>query len=172
MTMLLTAVAAGVPNVGTPLGAVMAAPLAAVRVDFDATVVYVALLFVALMLVLNRVLFIPLLRVFELRERRTEGARAEARAIQEQAGELLLRVEREVERVQRVATAERDRIRSETAQLEATILDEARSAASRIIEEGRARITAEVAELQRDIEARTPQLVREIAAGALGREVQ
>lgn len=172
MTMLLTAVAAGAPHVGTPLGAVMAAPLASVRVDFDATVVYAALLFVALMLVLNRVLFIPLLRVFELRERRTEGARAEAREIQEQAGELLLRVEREVERVQRVATAERDRIRSETAQLEATILDEARSAANRIIEEGRARITAEVAELQRDIEARTPQLVREIAAGALGREVQ
>ncbi len=171
MTMLLTEVAAGVPAVKAPLGALVAAPLASVRVDFDATFVYAALLFVALMLALNRILFIPLLKVFELRERRTEGARAEARALQEQAGELLLRVEREVERVQRVAAAERDRVRSETSRLEAAILEEARSAANRIVEEGRARIAAEVAQLQREIEARSPQLVREIAASALGREV-
>jgi hypothetical protein len=60
MTMLLTEVAAGVPAVKAPLGALVAAPLASVRVDFDATFVYAALLFVALMLALNRILFIPL----------------------------------------------------------------------------------------------------------------
>lgn len=171
MTMLLTAVATGVSSAGLVPGSVLAAPLAAVRVDFDATVIYAALLFVALMLVLNRVLFTPLLRVFELREQRTQGARAEARELQEQAGKLLRRVEREVERVQRVAAAERDRLRTETAQLEATILDEARAAANRIVEEGRARVAAELGEISRDLDARSGQLAREIAATALGREV-
>jgi F-type H+-transporting ATPase subunit b len=172
MTMLSTAFATGAVAPGTLSGAVTAAPiLAAVRVDFDASVVYAALLFVALMLVLNRVLFLPMLRVFELREQRTEGARAEARDLQERAGELLVRVEREVERVQRVATAERDRIRAETAKLEATILAEARTAATRIVEEGRARVSAELDGLRRELEAKTPQLAREIAVGALGREV-
>ncbi|MBN2192234.1 MAG: ATP synthase F0 subunit B [Polyangiaceae bacterium] len=169
--MLSTAVATGVPDAGLVLGAVTAAPLAAVRVDFDATVVYAALLFVTLMLVLNRILFAPLLKVFEARERRTSGARAEARRFQEEAGELLLRVEREVERIQRVATAERDRIRSETAKLEATILAEARAAADRIVDEGRAKTAYELAALRRDLEVRTPQLASEIATRALGREV-
>ena len=71
--------------------------------DFDLTFVLQMLLFAALIVVLRPLLFEPVLRVFEERERRTEGARAEARQMQEEAGELLSRYEGELARVHEVA---------------------------------------------------------------------
>jgi F-type H+-transporting ATPase subunit b len=142
-----------------------------VSVDFDRSFLGQMAVFATLLLVLKPLLFDPVLRVFEERERRTEGARATARELQEQAGELLRRYEVEIERVHRVAAEERDKIRAETARLEAEILAEARAAAAKILEEGRARISEEVHAVQFDLGRQSERLAREIAARVLGREV-
>ena len=86
-----------------------------------------------LIVVLKPLLFDPVLKVFALREERTEGARATARELQEKAGELLQRYEKELERVKQVAADERDILRSETTKLKAEILGEAREATTRIM---------------------------------------
>ena len=148
------------------------APLAAVRVDFDKTVIYAAVIFLALAFVLQPLLFEPLLKIFELREKRTDGARAEARKMQEQAGELLTKVDRELDRIRRTAAEEREKVRVETSKLEARILEEARESTTRIVVEGRSRIDAEVQRVHRELEARTEQVAREVASAVLGREVQ
>src|SRR5690606_19083742 len=109
----------------------------AVNVDFDALFVVQMLMFIALVVVLKPLLFDPVLRVFEERELRTDGAREEARNMQRKAGELLVQYEAELRRVGEVAAKERDRIRAETAKLEAQILSEAREATARTIEHGR-----------------------------------
>lgn len=114
-----------------------------VNLDFDNTVILQAILFTVLLLILKPLLFDPMLRIFALREELTEGARTTARNLQEQAGDLLTKYEEELGRVARVAAAERDRSRAETARLESEILGEAREATTRILEEGRARIAAE-----------------------------
>jgi F0F1-type ATP synthase membrane subunit b/b' len=57
--------------------------------DFDLTFVLMMVVFAALIVVLKPLLFEPVLRVFEEREKRTEGARDSARAMQEEAGALL-----------------------------------------------------------------------------------
>ena len=57
---------------------------------------------------LKPLLFDPVLKVFSLREERTEGARATARELQEKAGELLQKYEKELERVHQVAAEERE----------------------------------------------------------------
>jgi len=150
----------------------LAAPLAAVRVDFDMTVIYTAVLFCVLALVLEPWLFEPLLRVFELRNQRTEGARAEARALQERAGVLLRKVDVEVDRIRRTASQEREAVRAETAHLEATILAEARESAARIVEEGRQRVQAELERTRGSLDQEARRLGREIAAAALDREVR
>jgi F-type H+-transporting ATPase subunit b len=148
------------------------APLAAVRVDLDLTVLYAAVLFIALAFILQPLLFDPLLKIFELRERRTDGARVEARVMQEQAGKLLRKVDRELDRIRRSAAEERERIRVETARIEAQILEEARESTAQIVAEGRQRIEAETSGLQAELSSLTEQMAREVATAVLGREVR
>src|SRR5947209_8521378 len=111
---------------------------------------------------LKPLLFDPLLRVFEERERRTEGAKAEARDMDAEAGELLLRYESALNKVRQEAGLERERLRGETAKLEARIMNEAREETTRIIEEGKARIATEVDQLRRELEASKPELAAKI----------
>jgi F-type H+-transporting ATPase subunit b len=142
-----------------------------VSIDFDRTVLVQMVLFVFLMLVLAPLLFRPLLRLFEERENRTEGAREEARTMQDMAADLLARYEEELGRVQEVASAEREKLRAETLRLEAKILDEARLATSNIVEEGRRRVSTEIGRMRSALDAQSSQISREIAVRVLGREV-
>jgi F-type H+-transporting ATPase subunit b len=139
--------------------------------DFDKTVIYQAVLFTFLILVLKPLLFDPMLKIFALREERTEGAKAEARKMQEKAGELLREYEAELARVQQTAAEERQKLRNETAKLEAEILDQAREVTTRIIEDGRRRIADEVNKIRFDLGRESERMSRDIAAKVLGREV-
>jgi len=143
----------------------------AVNVDLDLTFLGQMLVFAALILVLKPLLFDPVLGLFQERERRTEGARAEARRMQEKAGELLREYEREMEKVHRVAGEERDRMRAETARLEAHELREAHAVADKIVDEGRQRILEEIHEVKFDLGRNSERLARDIAGRVLGREV-
>jgi F-type H+-transporting ATPase subunit b len=140
-----------------------------VTLDFDNTVVFQIAIFVVLMFVLEPLLFAPILRIFAAREERTEGARARARELEEKAGELLERYEREVERVNRVAAEEREHLRAETTKLEAEILRQARQAAARIVEDGRRRTAEEVARIRFDLGKESERISQEIVTQVLGR---
>jgi F-type H+-transporting ATPase subunit b len=165
---------AGLLTATVPFTSTLAAPLAAaaggVTLDLDKTVMVQMVLFMVLIVVLKPLLFDPLLRVFEQREQRTEGARAEARVLQEKAGDLLRKCEKELERLRQVATEERERLRSETSKLEAEILSEAREASNKIVEEGRSRIEMEIQAIETELSARTGELARSMASRVLGRE--
>lgn len=143
-----------------------------VTIDFDRTVFVQMGLFVLLMLVLGPLLFRPLLRLFEEREKRTEGARDEARAMQEKAASLLTRYEEELSRVQKVAAAEREKLRTETLRLEAKILEEARVATTKIVDEGRLRLDLELSRMRVELERQSSDITQEIALRVLGREVK
>jgi F-type H+-transporting ATPase subunit b len=139
-----------------------------VTLDFDNTVVFQIAIFVILMFVLEPLLFQPVLRIFAAREERTEGAKAKARELEEKAGELLRRYEREIERVNRVAAEERDRLRTETTKLEADILREAREASARIVEDGRRRSAEEVARVRFDLGKESEKISQELVGRVLG----
>jgi F-type H+-transporting ATPase subunit b len=141
-----------------------------VTLDFDNTVILQAALFTALLLILKPLLFDPVLRVFALREERTEGARAVAREMQERAGELLTQYEKEIAKVSAVAAEERDKMRAETAKLEAEIMREARDAAAKIIEQGRKRIETEVNAIRGELGRETERASELIVARVLDKE--
>jgi len=141
-----------------------------VSLDLDNTIVFQLGIFLVLMLVLEPLLFNPVLRIFALREERTEGERSRARTLEEEAGALLERYEREVARVNQVASEERDRARAETAKLEAEILEEARRSVGRIVEEGRTRINEEVQKMRFDLGRESERLAQDVAGRVLGRE--
>ncbi|HEV8244126.1 MAG TPA: ATP synthase F0 subunit B [Polyangiaceae bacterium] len=159
-----------VPASGTAFDAVLGMSSGG-WLDFDKTVIYQMVLFLALMLILKPLLFDPVLKVFALREERTEGARAQARELQERAGELLRQYESELARVHQVAAEERQHLRAETAKLEADILKQAREATGRIIEDGRKRIEEEVNGIRFDLGRESEKMSQQIVARVLGREV-
>jgi F-type H+-transporting ATPase subunit b len=143
----------------------------AINLALDLSFLAQLVLFGVFITLMKPLLFDPLLKVFEERERRTEGAKKEAKAMDEEAGELLKKYEEELAKVRREAGAERERLRAETARVEAKIMEEARAETVKIIEQGHARITTEVAQLRKELEASKPELARQIAARILGREV-
>jgi F-type H+-transporting ATPase subunit b len=143
----------------------------AVNLDFDLTVLGQMVIFAVFVTVLKPVLFDPLLKLFEERERRTEGAKLLARRMDERAGELLKRYETELEAVRRLATEEREKLRAEGAQLEAKILAEARAETAKIIEDGKAKIAREATVIRKELLIKSSELAREIAGRVLGREI-
>lgn len=143
----------------------------ALSVDFDLTFLAQFVLFTTFVIVLRPLLFEPLMRVFEERERRTDGMRHRARELDAEAGELATRYDAELDRVRREASVERERMRAETARVEAKIMADAREETARIIEAGKAHIAAEVASLRQELVSGRPELTAQIASRILGREV-
>ena len=141
-----------------------------IDLDFNNVVLFQFVIFIFLIAVLKPLLFDPMLKVFGLREERTEGARNTARELEERAGELLTRYEAELSRVNQAAAEERDRLRAETSKLESTILNEARDAAAKIVGEGRRRIETEVNAIRFDLGKQSERLAGDIATRVLGRE--
>jgi F-type H+-transporting ATPase subunit b len=142
-----------------------------VVMDIDRSVLVQMAVFVMLTLILSPLLFKPVLRLFEERERRTEGARAAARAMQEKAEQVLQRYQTKLDEVKRGAAVERDRLRTETLRLEADIVEQARQANVRIVEQGRSQIQTEVSAIRRELDVYSRKIATEIGASVLGREV-
>lgn len=142
-----------------------------VEMDVDRTFLFQAAIFVVLIVVLSPLLFKPVLRLFEERERRTEGARFDARVMQDKAEKLLEKYQAKLEEVRRVAAHERERLRTETLQLESKILGDARAATAKFVEEGRARIERETAKIRAEMGTQRQAIARDISSKVLGREV-
>lgn len=152
-----------------PLGTLFAS--GGVVMDIDRTVFVQMAVFVMLTLILSPLLFKPVLRLFEERERRTEGARAAARAMQEKAEQVMQRYQTKLDDVKRAVALERDRLRNETLRLEADIVEQARQANVRIVEQGRSQIQTEVSAIRRELDVYSRKIAKEIGASVLGREV-
>jgi len=142
-----------------------------VNLDFDLTFLAHLVAFAVLVMILKPLLFDPLMKVFEERERRTEGAKLLARRMDERAGELLQRYEAELEAVRRAAGEERERLRAEGAKLEAQILAEARAEVAKLVEQGRAKLETDRKLLRAELSTRAADIARDIASRVLGREV-
>ena len=143
-----------------------------VNVDVDFSFLVQLLLFGAFIVFLKPIVFDPMLRLFEERERRTEGVRHRAREMDAKAAAFFQKYETAMEAVRRDAAKDRERLRADTAKLEAKILEEAKHESERILEEGRRTIASEVERLRKELDAARPALAAQIASKLLGREVQ
>lgn len=143
-----------------------------VNIDIDLSFVVQIVLFAFFVVVMKPILFEPLMKVFEAREKMTGGARGDAREMDQQASELVKKFDSAVEEVRQAAGKERDKLRAEAVALEAEILANAKAQSTAIIESGRARIREEMAQLRSELEAARPALAEQIASKVLGREVQ
>jgi F-type H+-transporting ATPase subunit b len=157
-------------SLGAGLLAAGVAPQA-IHVDVDLTFVVQVVLFIALTLVLKPLLFDPMLRLFEERERRIDGAKLQARKIDEKSANALGKYETEMVKARTVASAERDRIRAEGLAREQQILGTARAATTKVVDEGKRTAQAEAERVRKALKTQAAEMARDIASRVLGREV-
>jgi F-type H+-transporting ATPase subunit b len=143
-----------------------------VEVDFDLTVLFMVGIFVILWVALKPLLFDPMLKLFEERERRIDGAKLLARKIDEKSAGALTQYENEMQKGRMSATAEREKLRAEGLKHEAEILARVRAATSKTLEEGRKQMQGEMAKAKAGLEAEMPGIAADFASRALGREVR
>jgi len=144
----------------------------AISVDFDATFLVQLILFVGLTLVLKPTLFDPMLKLFEEREKRTDGAKLQARKVDERSATALTKYEEEMAKARAAANAERDKIRAEGVKREQEILGNVRSLTSKAVEDGKRAAHAEAERARAGLKSEATTLARDLAGRVLGREVQ
>jgi F-type H+-transporting ATPase subunit b len=156
---------------GVLAGGVAAAP-EAISVDFDASFLVQLVLFVILTLVLKPLLFDPMLALFEEREKRTDGAKAQARKIDEKSASALSQYEAEMAKARAAASADRDAIRAEAQKHEQEIMAGVRAKAAAAIEQGKRAAREEADRARAALRAEAAALAKDMASNLLGREVQ
>jgi F-type H+-transporting ATPase subunit b len=143
----------------------------AVNVDFDLSIVVQVVFFVFLLIVLKPLLFDPMLKLFEAREMRIDGAKLQARRMDEASAGALTKYENEMKLARASANAERDKLRGEGLKTEAEILAKVREKTAKALEEGRARVHGEVEIARSALVQDGATLAKDLAARVLGREV-
>jgi F-type H+-transporting ATPase subunit b len=144
----------------------------AINVDVDLTFVVQIVLFVALTLVLKPVLFDPMLRLFEERERRIEGAKVAARRIDEKSGAALAKYEAEMAKARTGANVERDQIRTVGLAREQQIVGAARAAATQVVDQGKRAAHLEAERARAVLKTQAAEMARDLASRVIGRDVQ
>jgi F-type H+-transporting ATPase subunit b len=86
-----------------------------VVVDLDVTLVGQIVLLLVLLAVLKPLLFEPMLKLFEERERRIDGAKLQARRLDEASAGALTKYEAEMQKARSAGNLERDKLRAEGA---------------------------------------------------------
>ena len=138
-------------------------------IDIDGTVVVQFGLFLLMAALLYGLVFKPFLRVRDERTRGIEGARTEARSLEERAAQMGTDVEARTAAARRKVEEERVQLRAEAATHEAQALGAARDAAQKAIAEARARAQKERDEARTALLAEAEPLAQKVASRVLGR---
>jgi F-type H+-transporting ATPase subunit b len=148
-----------------------AAEGSAVNVDLDASLVVQIGLFILLLVILKPLLFDPMLKLFEEREKKIEGTRREATKEDERSAKALAKYEAICAKAREEGSRERDQIRAEGQKKEAEILSLVRAQTTATIEDGRKAIASEAKAARESLGAEAKVLGQAIASRVLGREV-
>jgi F-type H+-transporting ATPase subunit b len=143
----------------------------AVNVDLDASFLVQVVIFLVLLAILKPLLFDPMLKLFEEREKRIEGTRREAAKEDKRSAEALAKYEAILAKAREAGNTESASIRGEGTKRETALLSEVRAQVTATLEEGRGGIAAAKRDASVRLGAEAQTLGREIAAKVLGRQV-
>ena len=141
-------------------------------IDIDHTLWIQLGIFLLLMIFLSKVVFGPYLKLRDAREKGIEGARGEAKQMQQGAAERVADYEGRLLQAKQRGAEEKARLRAEGADRERDILGRAREETMRSVDAARAKLHQETAKLRTDMAPRVSDLAGAVARKLLGREVQ
>lgn len=140
-------------------------------IDLDSTALVQLVIFIVTALLLSRFLFRPYLALRAQRGAGTEGAREEARRMEEAASARLADYEAGVARAKAKANAERVQLQSEAVGRDREITEAARLSSQNALEEAGTRLGIEAETARTQLAPRVREIARAIAGRILGREV-
>jgi F-type H+-transporting ATPase subunit b len=157
----------------TAAGAVMSSKAAegGVNLDLDSTLFVQAAFIIVLWLVLEPVLFKPMLRLYAEREKRIEGAMKKARRIDERSAEANAEYEDAVAKARAEGAAEREKLRSDSTRKEAALLTKVRGETQERVDAARAETELELAATRAALAPHTKAIAEDLATRVLGRGV-
>jgi F-type H+-transporting ATPase subunit b len=140
-------------------------------ISLDISVLYQIVLFVVLLLILNKVLFRPYLGLLEERERRTIGAQHDAAELEHEGARLRAQYEEKIAQAQAAGYAAREAILQDGRQQRERILSQAREEAKSILELVRRELAAALERERRLAAAEAAAVAGDMVSKVLGRRV-
>ena len=140
-------------------------------IQINITLVVQIINFLALLLLLNALLYKPVIAKIREREARIRNDREKAAELDGQVQEQEKRHQQELAIVRQTGAQEKNALTVDAKKKEAEILDKARAEASRIVEGMKASIRAEAEEVRKALEADMSRLAQSISEKILGRPV-
>ncbi len=140
-------------------------------IELNVSLFIQAVNFLVLLVVLNRILYRPILRVLEERGRKTEGARSQVESVEEQGAELMAAYEADLAVARSQARARYQEHRAKALTEAEAMLAEAKEKAEAEMARKQEELEQRRQALEQELAASEETLAREIAAKALGRAV-
>ena len=141
-------------------------------IDLDGTVfVQLAMFFIAFVL-LYALVFKPMVAVLESREQAIDGAKDEAKQLEQEVKQKQATFEAELRKVRTASGEERERLRAEGLELERKLLERVRGETTMVVNDARARLDIEARRARTELSSGRAELARQIASKVIEREVQ
>jgi F-type H+-transporting ATPase subunit b len=140
-------------------------------IQINVTLIVQIINFLVLLLVLNALLYKPIIAKIREREARIRNDREKAAELDGQVQEQERRHQQELAIVRQKGAQEKNALTVEAKKKEAEILDKARAEASRIVEDMKASIRVEAEEVRKALTAEMTPLAQSISEKILGRPV-
>ena len=113
-----------------------------------------------------------MLKLFEERERRIDGAKLAARKMDEASAAALTKYETEMKKARGAGNAEREAQRAEGLKAESEIVGKVREATTATVTKGRKDLEEDAAQVRAALKAESGALAAAMASRVLGREVR
>jgi F-type H+-transporting ATPase subunit b len=141
-------------------------------IHLDISIAYQIVLFLALWLILNKVLFRPYLNLLAEREQKTAGAQHDSSDLEHEALRLKTQYEEKIAQAQAAGYAAKEAIVQEGRQQREKILNQAREEAAGSLERVRREVAAVLDQERQRAVTEAGNVAQAMAAKVLGRAVQ
>ena len=137
--------------------------------SIDQSLIFQAVLFLALWMFLRKFLFEPHLAVMQQRTQRSEGALKEAQQVRADAESIEERYKSQLAQTRTGMMQQVDTVYRAAEEQAKALIDAARTEANQTLATMRVSLQQEIAAAKQDLEARVPEFARTIAEKLLGR---
>ena len=130
--------------------------------EVNATLGILLCLFLGLLVWLSKFLFRPMMALFEERERRIEGARAEAQALQREAQQRLEEIEARIQAAQKEARLALLALQAEGARFHREILEAAKKESAEQMRLAQASLKTQAEQIQQSLEGKQEDFSKQV----------
>lgn len=127
--------------------------------------------FIILLIILNKILYRPLMAIVAERRQAIEGSHDRAKGLEADIEDKMQRYQQQLKDAKAVANDERNKLKKAAAAEEAVLLGEAQGNAAKRLQVIKAQVAGEAAEASKTLKSEANSLAGQIATKILGREL-